>query len=77
MNRILYFSFSHLSHSLAFRILSNARSILFIHSVRLHSIDYEAKFIAQCLVSVRHADLGDIGPTDVVPFRSIFQIVLS
>lgn len=61
-------------------ILSKARSILFtlgIHSFRLYCVDYEAEFIAQCLVSVGHADLGDIGPADIVPFRSVFQIVHS
>lgn len=61
-------------------ILSSARSLSFIdgiHGFRLHCVDYETEFIAQCLVSVGHADLGHVSPTDIVPLRSIFQIVLS
>lgn len=49
--------------------------ILGIHNFRLHCVNYEAKFIAQCFMSVGHADLGDVGPTDIVPFRPILQIV--
>lgn len=51
------------------------QSISFIHSFRLHGVNYEAKLIAQRLVSVGHADLGDVGATDIIPFWSIFQVV--
>lgn len=54
------------------RMVSSIRSILFIHSFRLDSVDDEAELVAQCLVSVGHADLGHVGPSDIVPFRPIF-----
>lgn len=46
-------------------------------SFRLYGVYNEAELVAQCLVSVGHADLGHVGPSDVVPFRSIFQIIRS
>lgn len=55
-------------------------SILFIQGMKrfsLHCINYEAEFIAQCLMSIGHADLSNISTTDIVPFRSVFQIVHS
>lgn len=57
------------------RLVPRIRCVLFIHSFRLHGVDYEAELVAQRLVSVGHADLGHVGPSDVVPFRSVFQII--
>lgn len=48
---------------------------LFTQNFRLDSLNYEAELIAQCLVSVGHADLGHVGPADVVPLWSVFQVV--
>lgn len=48
-----------------------------MHGFRLHCINDEAELVAQRLVSVGHADLGDVCLMDIVSFRSIFQIVLS
>lgn len=59
------------------RMVSGIRSVLFIHSVRLHGVDDEAELVAQRLVSVGHADLGHVGPSDIVPFRPVFQIICS
>lgn len=52
-------------------------SVLFIQSFRLDGVDDEAQLVAQRLVSVGHADLGHVGPPDVVPFGPIFQIICS
>lgn len=41
-------------------------------SLRLHSVHDEAEFVAQRLLSVGHADLGNIGPADVVAFVTFF-----
>lgn len=57
--------------------VSSIRCVLFIHSFRLHGVDNEAELVAQRLVPVGHADLGHVGPPDVVPFRSVFQIIRS
>lgn len=57
--------------------VSGIRCVLFIHSFRLHGVDNEAELVAQRLVSVGHADLGHVGPPDVVPLRSVFQIIRS
>lgn len=59
------------------KMVSSIRSVLFIHSFRLDGVDDEAELVAQCLVSVGHADLGHVGPPDIVPFRPIFQIICS
>lgn len=48
---------------------------LFTQTFRLDSFDYEAELITQCLVSVGHADLGHVCPADVVPLRSVLQVV--
>lgn len=45
------------------------------HGFRFHCVNNEAEFIAESLVSVGHADLGNIGPTDVVSFMPVFQII--
>lgn len=58
-------------------MVSSIRCVLFIHSFRLHGVDYEAELVAQCLVSVGHADLGHVGPSDIVPFGSVCQIIRS
>lgn len=49
--------------------------LLFTQTFRLDGVNYEAELIAQCLVSVGHADLGHVGPADVVPLWSVFQVV--
>ena len=33
------------------------------------------EFLHQSLVAVGHSDVGDIGPCDVVPSRSLFVVV--
>lgn len=43
-----------------------------MNSLRLHSVHDEAEFVAQRLLSVGHADLGNVGPTDVVAFITFF-----
>lgn len=49
--------------------------LLVTQTFRLDCVDDEAELIAQCLMSVGHADLGHVGPADVVPLWSVFQIV--
>lgn len=50
-------------------------SFSFTQSLRLYRIHDEAELVAQRLMSVGHADLGDVGPTDVIPLWPVFQIV--
>lgn len=49
--------------------------LLLTHTFRLDCVNDEAKLITQGLVSVGHADLGHVGPADVVALWSVFQVV--
>lgn len=48
-----------------------------INNLRLHGFNDEAELVAQRLLSVGHANLGNVGPTDVVALVSFFQVVCS
>lgn len=48
-----------------------------INDLGLHGINDEAELVTQRLVSVGHANLGNVGPTDVIAFVSFFQVVCS
>lgn len=52
--------------------------ILLLDAVQLLCSDGlrdEVKFFAQCLVSVRHTDVGDVCAADVVTDRTLFIVV--
>lgn len=46
-----------------------------VQLVRAHSVSDELKLLGERLASVRHADVRDIGATDVVALRTLLSVI--
>lgn len=56
---------------------THGQRLLLIDSVKLysaHSVGDELKLLRQGLAAVRHADIGDVGPADVVAHWTFLKI---
>lgn len=56
---------------------AHGQRVLLINSIQLfcaHSVSDEVKLLRERLAAVRHTDIGDVGATDVVAFRTLLGI---